>query len=55
MYGTRLGCYSTNLDPTFDFVNVRDFKWHTEYFENEIMPKFVGGNEYCDKSKIQLG
>jgi len=51
MYGTRLGCYLTNLDPTFDFVNVRDFKWHTEYFENEIMPKFVGGNEYCDKSK----
>ena len=51
MYGTRLGCYLTNLDPNFDFVNVADFKWHTEYWTNEIMPKFAGGNEYCVKSK----
>ena len=50
MYGTRLGCYLTNLDPNFDYVNVRDFKWHTEYFENEVMPKFKGGNEHCVKS-----
>tara|TARA_B100001057_G_scaffold477077_1_gene545860 strand:+ start:983 stop:1978 length:996 start_codon:yes stop_codon:yes gene_type:complete len=51
MYGTRLGCYLTNLDSSFDFVNVADFKWHTEYWTNEIMPKFVDGNEYCVKSK----
>ena len=51
MYGTRLGCYLTNLDPNFDYVNVRDFKWHTEYFQNEVMPQFAGGEEHCVKSK----
>jgi hypothetical protein len=51
MYGARLGCYLTNLDSTFDFVNVRDFEWHTKYFNEEIMPKFEGEDEYCIKSK----
>jgi hypothetical protein len=51
IYGARLGCYLTNLDPNFDFVNVRDFKWHTEYFENEVMPKFVGNTDFCPKMK----
>lgn len=46
MYGTRLGCYLTNLDPNFDFVNVADFKWHTEYWTNEIMPKFASADDY---------
>tara|TARA_B100001094_G_scaffold239918_1_gene235469 strand:+ start:4295 stop:5299 length:1005 start_codon:yes stop_codon:yes gene_type:complete len=46
MYGTRLGCYLTNLDPSFDFVNVADFKWHTEYWTNEIMPKFASADDY---------
>lgn len=51
IYGTRLGCYLTNLDPNFDYVNVRDFKWHTEYFEKEVMPQFTGNTDYCVKSK----
>ena len=51
LYGTRLGCYLTNLDPKFDFVNVAHFDWHTKYFTEEIMPKFVGEDEYCVKSK----
>ena len=53
IYGTRLGCYLTNLDPNFDFVNVADFKWHTEYWTNEIMPQFSGDTEYCLKSKYK--
>ena len=51
LYGTRLGCYLTNLDPTFDFVNVAHFDWHTKYFTEEIMPKFAGEDQYCVKSK----
>lgn len=51
IYGTRLGCYLTNLEPNFDYVNVRDFKWHTEYFEKEVMPQFTGNTDYCIKSK----
>ena len=51
IYGTRLGCYLTNLDPNFDYVHVRDFKWHTEYFEKEVMPQFTGNTDYCVKSK----
>ncbi len=46
MYGTRLGCYLTNLDPNFDFVNVADFKWHTEYWTNEVQPKFASADDY---------
>ena len=53
MYGTRLGCYLTNLDPNFNHVNVRDFNWHTEYFENEVMPKFVGDTNHCIKSNYK--
>jgi hypothetical protein len=51
MYGARLGCYLTNLDSSFDYVNVRDFEWHTQYFENEVMPKFQGTTDYCAKSQ----
>jgi len=51
IYGSRLGCYLTNLDSNFDYVNVRDFKWHTEYFEKEVMPQFTGNTDYCVKSK----
>ena len=51
MYGTRLGCYLTNLDPNFDFVNVAHFDWHTKYWTEEIMPKFAGEDQYCVKSK----
>ena len=53
LYGTRLGCYLTNLDPDFDFVNVADFKWHTEYWTKEIMPKFESADDY-DEYDIKL-
>tara|TARA_B100000989_G_scaffold120888_1_gene89196 strand:- start:26340 stop:27332 length:993 start_codon:yes stop_codon:yes gene_type:complete len=53
IYGARLGCYLTNLDSSFDHVNVRDFNWHTEYFNHEVAPRFEGGEEYCIKSKYK--
>jgi len=40
MYGTRLGCYMTNLTD-WDYVNVRDFEYLNTFFENTIRQKFI--------------
>ena len=37
LYGTRLGCYMTNCTD-WDFVNVRDFEWHTKFWNEEVKP-----------------
>jgi len=39
MYGTRLGCYMTNLTD-WDFINVRDFDYLNDLFERTIKTKF---------------
>jgi len=42
MYGTRLGCFLTNLArDKFDYVNVADFDWHDKYWANEVAPQFA--------------
>jgi hypothetical protein len=42
MYGTRLGIYLTNIKRhEWDFTAVRDFEWHTTYFNDIVMPKFT--------------
>ena len=43
IYGTRLGCYMTNLTD-WDFINVRDFTWLNNFWENEIAPQFIPGS-----------
>jgi hypothetical protein len=48
MYGTRLGCFMTNMS-TWDFVNVRDFDYLNELFEN-IKVKFL-----ADSNTVSLG
>jgi len=41
IYGARLGCHMTNITRTdWDWKNVRDFKWLTDYFNNEVLPHF---------------
>lgn len=48
MYGARLGCYMTNMKrDVFDYTLVRDFEWHTQYWTEEVMPKFAGDEEQC--------
>jgi hypothetical protein len=50
MYGTRLGIYLTNIKrETWDFTAVRDFTWHTNYWENEVKPRFTdnSGDGIC--------
>lgn len=51
MYGTRLGCYLTNMKrDEFDFVNVRDFEWHDNYWNSIVAPQFAGNDKQCHKS-----
>lgn len=48
MYGARLGCYMTNiLRHNWDWKNVRDFDWLSNYFNEELSPKFSGEDELC--------
>lgn len=61
MYGARLGCYLTNLHRGWDYTLVRDFEWHTQYWNEDVAPRFTGGNERCvrsnytwDREKLQL-
>jgi len=61
MFGTRLGAYMTNLArDSFDYKNVRDFKWHDAFWQQSVQPQFSGGAEICkatgwtyDKRKLQ--
>jgi hypothetical protein len=50
MYGTRLGCYMTNLTD-WDYLQVRDFDYLNKLFEEEIQPKFafLGDSEHYEK------
>ena len=48
MYGARLGCQMTNIQRNaWDWKNVRDFDWLSNYFTTELFPEFEGGNELC--------
>jgi hypothetical protein len=56
MYGARLGCYMTMLTD-WDYVQVRDFDYLNNLFEDEIKPKFLSSKgrisdsvEKCYKS-----
>jgi hypothetical protein len=42
VYGSRLGCYMTNLDrDSWDWRDVRDFEWHTKFWTETVMPQFA--------------
>ncbi len=63
VYGARLGCHMTNVTRTeWDWKNVRDFRWLTNFFETELFPQFAleEGGELCintgmrwDKDKLK--
>ena len=51
IYGARLGCHMTNIARTeWDWKNVRDFDWLTEYFNKELAPQFEGGEQMCPRT-----
>lgn len=42
IYGARLGCHMTNITRTqWDWRNVRDFRWLTNFFETTVAPQFA--------------
>jgi hypothetical protein len=41
MYGARLGCWMTNFERnSWNWVDVRDFEWHTRFWNETIVPQF---------------
>lgn len=53
VYGARLGCYMTNIKRAdWDWKNVRDFEWLTNYFNTEVLPLF---EENADQLCIRTG
>jgi hypothetical protein len=50
IYGARLGAYMTNITrESWDWRNVRDFKWLTNYFETEVLPQFQENDDQLCK------
>ena len=50
VYGARLGCHMTNITRTdWDWKNVRDFKWLTNFFETNVLPKFQDNDDQLCK------
>ena len=48
VYGARLGCHMTNIQrKDWDWKKVRDFDWLSNFFKEELFPKFEGGSEMC--------
>jgi len=53
IYGARLGCAMTNLRrETWDWKNVRDFKWLNNYWAEEVAPQFeaIAGDRMCERT-----
>jgi hypothetical protein len=55
VYGARLGCHMTNITRTdWDWKNVRDFKWLTNYFNENVLPKFQNSpDQLCKRTGTQ--
>lgn len=52
LYGARLGCVMTNLRRNeWDWRDVRDFEWHTKFWEQNVAPEFKDkGGELCENT-----
>lgn len=56
VYGARLGCYMTNIKrEDWDWRNVRDFEWLTNFFKTEVFPQFEvqEGGELCVRTGMR--
>ena len=55
IYGARLGCHMTNIGrEEWNWTNVRDFNWLTEYFTKEVLPNFeTFSDELCPRTGMR--
>ena len=54
IYGARLGCHMTNiLRHEWDWKNVRDFDWLSDYFNQELATQFKGTDQMCPRTGMQ--
>jgi len=53
--GARLGCWMTNVDrSSWDWKEVRNFKWLTNYFETQVLPNFQENpDQLCKRTGTQ--
>ena len=51
-YGARLGCYDVNFVEDYMLENISHYDWFKEYFEGTVLPKFEGGDENCEATKV---
>ena len=50
IYGARLGCHMTNITrESWDWRNVRDFDWLSNYFMKEVLPNFQENDDQLCK------
>ena len=50
VYGARLGCYMTNITrEEWDWKNVRDFDWLSNYFMKDVLPNFQDNDDQLCK------
>jgi len=52
-YGARLGCYDVNFVEDYLLENISSYDWFKEYFEGTVLPKFEGGDEKCEATKVK--
>jgi hypothetical protein len=55
IYGARLGCVMTVLrQDEWNWTDVRDFKWHDSFWQNNILPKFETEDGcFCEVTGLQ--
>jgi len=55
VYGARLGCHMTNIArKEWDWKNVRDFRFLTNMFMEDVLPKFTGDeSEMCKRTGMR--
>ena len=56
IYGARLGCYMTNITrEDWDWKEVRNFDWLTNFFNETVAPQFVGDDQMCPRTGMRWG
>ena len=54
IFGTRLGIFKANLEPTFDIAQISDYDWFKKYFDADISQRFIAGaDNKCPRTGVE--